>query len=126
LIIPLMLADAFPTVLAAATAAPATQAAPGWASLLSSPLIPIALIFIIMMSFMNRGKRTKDKERESMLKQLKKGDRVQTIGGMLGVATRVEDGRVEVKVDEGTNTKIWFTRSAIHQVLDGDKAEVAK
>jgi preprotein translocase subunit YajC len=98
-------------------------AAPGWATFLTSPIVPIALIFVIMMSFMNRNKKSQDKEREAMLKQLKRGDRIQTIGGVLGTVLRAEESKVEVKVDESTNTKIWFARSAIHRVVEAEKAE---
>ena len=58
------------------------------------------------------------------LKQLKRGDRIQTIGGILGNVLRVEENRIEVKVDETNNTKMWFTRNAIHRVIDEDKADV--
>ena len=35
-----------------------------------------------------------------MLKQLKRGDRIQTIGGIQGTVVTVEENRVAVKVDE--------------------------
>jgi len=35
----------------------------------------------------------------------------------------VRDSEVLVKVDESTNTKMRFARSAIHRVLDDDKVE---
>jgi preprotein translocase subunit YajC len=59
-----------------------------------------------------------------MLGQLKKGDRIQTIGGVLGTVVEARDTEVLVKVDESSNTKIRFARSAIHRVLEDDKAEV--
>ena len=58
-----------------------------------------------------------------MLDTLKKGDRVQTIGGVLGTVVEARDTDVLVKVDESSNTKIRFSRNAIHRVLDEDKAE---
>ena len=33
---------------------------------------------------------------------------------------------MEVKVDEGNNTKMWFARSAIARVIDAEKAEKAE
>jgi preprotein translocase subunit YajC len=73
---------------------------------------------------MSKSKKGPEKQRLEMLKQLKRGDRIQTIGGILGSVLRTEENRVEVKVDETNNTKMWFTRSAIHRVLEDDKAEV--
>ena len=56
------------------------------------------------------------------INQLKRGDRIQTIGGILGTVVESREDEVIVKVDESSNTKIHFTRSAIHRVLDGEKA----
>jgi len=71
----------------------------------------------------NKGKRGEEKQRQEMLKQLKRGDRIQTIGGIQGAVTRVEEGRVEVKVDESSNTKMWFVRTAIAKVVEADKGD---
>ena len=110
----------------AATTAPTTNAAsdvPGWARLLTQPMFPLILGLVVLMLFMNRSKKNTERKREDMLKQLKRGDRIQTIGGILGTVLRAEETRVEVKVDEGNNTKIWFSRSAIHRVVEEEKAE---
>jgi preprotein translocase subunit YajC len=56
-----------------------------------------------------------------MVQSLKKNDRVQTIGGMLGTIIDVKDDEVLVKVDESNNTKIWFIASAISRVLSEEK-----
>ena len=115
------------TQLAAATSTAPVAQPPGWARIITSagPLLPIAIGAIFLLMFTNRSKRTQDKARDSMLKQLKRGDRIQTIGGILGTVMRAEESRVEVKVDESSNAKIWFTRSAIHHVVtDDEKADV--
>jgi preprotein translocase subunit YajC len=61
-----------------------------------------------------------------MLSQLKRGDRVQTIGGILGTVVEARESEVVLKVDESANTKIRFSRSAIHRVLDEETAEEKK
>jgi preprotein translocase subunit YajC len=58
-----------------------------------------------------------------MLEQMKRGDRVQTIGGILGKVVEAEPEKVLLKVDESSNTKIWFSRNAIHRVLTDEKVE---
>jgi preprotein translocase subunit YajC len=83
------------------------------------PVLAIAVLFM----FMGRGKSKDEKQRQEMLKQLKRGDRIQTIGGIQGAVVRAEESRVEVKVDESSNTKIWFARTAIARVIEAGKAE---
>ena len=57
---------------------------------------------------------------DDLLQRLKPGQRVQTIGGILGTITQVNDKEVTVKVDETNNVKIKFARNAIHRVQDED------
>ncbi len=101
-------------------AAPTTTSSgpPGW-----TQFIPIILIILVFYLFLWRGKRGDEKKRTDMLSQLKRGDRVQTIGGIIGNVVEVRDSEVLVKVDETSNTKMRFTRSAIHRVLGEEKAE---
>jgi len=84
---------------------------------------PIILIVIVFYFFIFGSKRKTEKERQNMLSQLKKGDRIQTIGGILGTVIEARDSEVLVKVDESSNAKIRFSRSAIHKVVEEEKAE---
>ena len=47
-------------------------------------------------------------------------DTVQTIGGVIGSIVEVKNDSVVLKVDESSNTRITFSRSAIQQVLNSD------
>jgi preprotein translocase subunit YajC len=111
------------TVQPAASTTGGSDAAPAWFKIFGNQFFPLILGLIVLMWLMSRFKNTKDKTRLDMLKQLKRGDRIQTIGGILGTVLRTEENRVEVKVDEANNTKVWFTRSAIHQVIEEEKTE---
>lgn len=73
------------------------------------------LLFMIVMSSM--GQRKEKKKRAELLASLGKHDRVQTAGGVIGTIVELRDQEVVVKVDESTNTKIRFARSAVQQVL---------
>ena len=84
-------------------------------------MVPIILMVIVFFMLMNRSSKKKDKGRTDMLAQLKKGDEVQTIGGILGKVLEAREDRVLVKVDESSNTKIWFSRTAIHRVVGADE-----
>jgi len=73
-----------------------------------------------------RSKKRQERERTDMLSGMKRGDRVQTIGGIIGKVVEVDGQEVLVKVDETSNTKIRFRRDAIHRVIgDESKAEAA-
>jgi len=77
---------------------------------------------VVMIIFSMNGQRREKKKRAKMLTELKKGARVQTIGGILGTTVEVRDDHVVVKIDENTNTRVKFGRSAIQAVLS-DKDE---
>lgn len=96
---------------------PATQPAPWWAS----QWIPLLLILLMAWLLIFRPKNKQEKQRVQMLNSLKKGDRIQTIGGILGSVVDVRDDEVVVKVDETSNTKLTFSRSAIHRVREQEK-----
>ena len=109
-------------LLAQTATAPTTGGAPS--SLLQSPLVPLLLGVAVLYFFVFRAKRNQDKKRTQQLEKLKPGQRVQTIGGILGVITQVSDKEITVKVDETNNVKIKFTRNAIHRVQDEDKDKI--
>ena len=112
----------------ATTAAPGTPAAPAtqpvdppfWVS-----AMPFILLIILMYFFMFRTKKGQESKRQQMISTLKKGDEVQTIGGEYGRVMETRDDRILLKVDESSNTKIWYAKSAIHRVV-GEESKAAK
>ena len=52
-----------------------------------------------------------------MLNAIRKHDRVQTIGGLIGSVVEIKTDTVILKVDESSNTRITFSRSSIQQVI---------
>jgi preprotein translocase subunit YajC len=91
-------------------------------------MFPFLIIAMAVMYFMMvMPKRKQDRERRQMLTDMKRGDEVQTIGGVIGKVVDPREDRVLIKVDESSNTKIWFARSAIARVTAEDvKAAVGK
>jgi len=73
----------------------------------------LALVFYLMLI---RPQSKEKKQRAAMLSALKKNDRVVTIGGIVGTVLQVKEDEVTLKVDESSNTKITFIRSAINTV----------
>ena len=78
----------------------------------------IGLIFVVMYFIMFRGPRKKQQQQKQMIMSLKKNDRVQTIGGILGTVLEVSDTEVVLKIDEANNTKIRVLPSAVSRVIE--------
>jgi len=103
-------------------AAPPGEGSGGGGGLIG--LLPIVLIFAVFYFLIIRPQNKKQKETQRMLADLKKGDRVVTIGGIHGTVQSLKDGSVILKVDE--NCKIEFTRSAIASMEAAGKPEKDK
>lgn len=95
---------------------------PGGLEIITSPLTLMVILLAVFWFVTMRSKRKQEQQRQDMLNQLKRGDRVQTIGGIMGTVIEARDDEVLVKVDESSNTKIRFARSAIHRVVAEEKA----
>ena len=81
-------------------------------------LIFIVLLFAVMYFILFRGPKKRQQQQDQMVKALKKNDRVQTIGGILGTVLEVTDTEITLKVDEANNTKIRVLPSAINRVIE--------
>lgn len=88
--------------------APAPKESP-----LSNMLIPLMLIVFVGYFLMFRPQQKERARREKTLSELKKNDRVVTIGGMVGSIGNIsQDGReVTLKIDD--NTRVTMLRSSI-------------
>lgn len=76
---------------------------------------PILLIFAIMYLLLIRPQQQRQKKLEEMLKNIKKGDRVVTTGGILGTVVGTDDGKVVLRIAD--EVKVEFTKASITQVL---------
>ena len=86
-----------------------------------SPMLFILVIFGLFFFMMTRSQSKEKKKRATMIAALSKGDKVQTVGGVLGTVVEVRDTEIVVKVDENTNTRMRFGRSAVQSVLNEDQ-----
>ena len=86
------------------------------------PFLAIGLLFYFLMI---RPEKRKRAEIERMQENLKKNDRVVTVGGILGVVVNAPSGSNEVtlRVDDNTNTRIRVLRSSISRVLADEKPD---
>ena len=73
------------------------------------------LIFVVFWFFLIRPQRKKDKEAQQMLKNLKVGDRICTIGGIYGTITRIKDDVLTVEVGDA-KTQMVLARWAVKNI----------
>ena len=83
----------------------------------SSFMVVLVMMFLAMIIFSFMGQRRDRKKREAMISAVKKHDKVQTVGGLIGSVVEVKTDTIVLKVDESANTRITFARSSIQQVL---------
>lgn len=79
--------------------------------------------FILLWIWMGRGRKKQEQKRKEMLSKLSKGDKVTSIGGIIGTILEVRDDEITVKVDENNNVRMKFARWAIRGVGDAAKTE---
>ena len=99
-----------------ASAPGAPNAAPGGSSFMIMMIVLLGAM--ILFSFVSS--RREKKKRDQLLGNIKKHDKVLTIGGVVGTVVEVKDAEIILKVDETSNTRITFTKSAISQVIPQD------
>jgi len=90
---------------------------------LGDMLLPLMLMLLVMYFFVFRGPKKKQQQQKQMLADLKKNDRVRTIGGIIGTVVDLRENEVVLKIDESNNTKMHLVRSAINVVLTDEGNE---
>ena len=98
----------------------AAPGAEGGGSSIVPTLITFGLVFVIFYFLIIRPQNKKKKDTENMLKALKKGDRVVSIGGIHGTIQSAKEDKVVLKL-EGSDTRMTFSRSAISNVVEQSK-----
>jgi preprotein translocase subunit YajC len=87
-------------------------------------LIPF-LVIMVLVSVM--GSRRDKKKRNALMSSIKKHDEVQTTGGIIGSVVELKDDTVVLKIDENSNVRMTFAKSAIVQVISsGSSSEVVQ
>ena len=101
----------------------------------ATQFLPLVLIFVVFYFLLIRPQQQKQKETRSMLAALKRGDRVVTGGGILGVVQRVqmttskygkqvESNEIEVEI--APNTRVTVLRETITSVIRPQAANDTK
>ena len=92
-----------------ASVAWAADVAPEGAAGSPNPLMtimPFILIFAVMYFLMIRPQQKRQKEHQAMLNDIKKGDMVQTNGGLIGKVTGEDKSEITVEIAPQVRVKI--------------------
>lgn len=88
--------------------------------------LPLFLIFLVFYFFLIRPQQKKAEQLSTMIKALKKGDKIVTSGGLIGTVTKVDDeAYLMVEIAKGVEVKV--VRNTISNLVeDLAKAKPAK
>jgi preprotein translocase subunit YajC len=92
----------------------------------ATQFLPLVLIFGVFYFLLIRPQQQRAKEMKAMLAALKRGDRVVTGGGILGVVQKIKEGSNEVDVELGPNLRVTVLRETITTVLKPTAANDTK
>ncbi len=110
-----------PVANGAAQAGEAAQAGP--MSLIAS-FLPMILLIVVFYFLLIRPQRKRDKENREMLANLKVGDEIITIGGIVGTITKIKDEKIVIETGTKTEKQLmtlerWAVRS-VEKKLSAD------
>lgn len=81
----------------------------------SISLVMIVAIFVLFYFMLIRPQNKRAKEHRDLISQIKTGDEVVTLGGMLGKVKSVSEQYITVSIAEGVD--VHLQRSAVSSVL---------
>lgn len=102
--------------------APAPQQAPGFEAMLMPMILIVAVWYFLILRPQGKERR----QRETLLANLKKNDRVVTYSGIIGTIVSFSNDNKEVTLRVDDSVKMKFLRSAIQGPLAESTEEPAK
>lgn len=104
---------------AAGEAAAVTPAGAGQAFMMNMGLILVLVVLFYVLLIIPQQRRFK--EHRQMIDAMKKGDKVLTAGGLIGVVDSVNTEKGEVVVDLGNGVKVTALRATIQTRIEDKK-----
>jgi preprotein translocase subunit YajC len=86
-------------------------------------IIPLILMFVLFYFLLIRPQQKRQKAVSKMQNDLKKGDKIITIGGLNGFIESIDESKAVIKVGDGT--RLTFDRNAIREVTDAGEGSVS-
>jgi len=82
-----------------------------------SAFIPLILIFVVFYFLLIRPQQKKMKQHKAMLDAVRRGDRIVTNGGIVGLVTRVMADERELTVEIAEGVRVRVMRDMVSNVL---------
>ena len=79
------------------------------------PIIFLVGMFAVMYLFIIRPQVKRQKAQKKLVQELQKGDEVQTLGGMMGTITELDENLIKLQVTE--SVILTIRRAAVEAVL---------
>jgi preprotein translocase subunit YajC len=86
-------------------------------------IIPLILMFVLFYFLLIRPQQKRQKKVTQMQSDLKKGDKIITIGGLHGFIESIDESKAVVKCGDGSH--LTFDRNAIREVTDAGEGSVS-
>ncbi len=80
-------------------------------------ILPFILVFGVFYFLLMRPQQQRQKQLKATVAALKRGDRVVTAGGILGVVQRARDGATEIEVEIASGVRVTVLRDTISSVV---------
>lgn len=77
-------------------------------------IIPLILMFVLFYFLLIRPQQKRQKAVQKMQSDLKKGDKIVTIGGLHGFIDSIDENKAVIKCGDGS--RLTFERNAIREV----------
>ncbi|EIJ79008.1 preprotein translocase subunit YajC [Bacillus methanolicus PB1] len=77
-------------------------------------LIPFLLMFVIFYFLLIRPQQKRQKAVQQMQNDLKKGDKIVTIGGLHGIIDALDEDTIVIKCGDGS--RLTYDRAAVREV----------
>ena len=79
----------------------------------------LALLFAMFYFLIIRPQRKRQKEHQSLLDELKRGDKVITIGGIYGEVDSISEDSIVIKIESGATIRLLKGGIAAKQEIGG-------
>src|SRR3972149_3301044 len=89
-----------------------------------SALIPLLVFVLLFFFFVWRPQATQMRRRREMLRSLREGDRIVTVGGLYATIDRIKDE--ELTLELAPNVKVKADRSAVQTVRSRQQAKATQ
>lgn len=87
-------------------------------------IIPLILMFVLFYFLLIRPQQKRTKAVQKMQNELKKGDKIVTIGGLHGFIDSIDENKVVIKCGDGS--RLTYDRNAIREVTESAKTSSAE